>query len=194
MGTERRRKTVMGDRKEHVPEKPEVTFTIKRAVEADVPEINAIMQEAASDQTHPDWFVSSDINYIRRNLSECGITAIARTAEGEAAGFFIIELPEGGVDELADFLGFTEEQKKHTGIMDTAVVTRRFRGYGLQGRMLAFCEDELKDRELWYYLTTIHPDNKYSLANMQGGAGTVHRKNTELCDFFHKSGLFYSLE
>jgi hypothetical protein len=60
--------------------------------------------------------------------------------------------------------------------------------------MLAFCEDELKDRELWYYLTTIHPDNKYSLANMQGGAGTVHRKNTELCDFFHKSGLFYSLE
>ena len=59
-------------------------------------DIDAIMQEAASDQTHPDWFVSSDINYIRRNLSECGITAIARTAEGEAAGFFIIELPEGG--------------------------------------------------------------------------------------------------
>ena len=112
-------------------------------------DIDAIMQEAASDQTHPDWFVSSDINYIRRNLSECGITAIARTAEGEAAGFFIIELPEGGVDELADFLGFTEEQKQHTAIMDTAVVTRRFRGYGLQG-----------------------------------GAGIVHRKNTELCDFF----------
>ena len=80
------------------------------------------------------------------------------------------------MDELADFLGFTEEQKLHTGIMDTAVVTRRFRGYGLQGRMLAFCEDELKDRELWYYLTTIHPDNKYSLANMQGGGFEIAKR------------------
>lgn len=166
----------MMENQKEAEKKPEISFVIRRAVEADVPDMYAIMEEAAADQTHPDWFVSSDMDYMKRHLAGKGITAIARTEDGEAAGFFVIELPDSDVDELTELLEFTREQRDHTAVMDTAVVTGKYRGYGLQGRMLAFCEAELKGRDLWYYLTTIHPDNRFSLANMQGGGFEVAKR------------------
>ena len=66
-------------------------------------------------------------------------------------------------------LRFLSEQKAQTVIMDSAVVFKKFRGNGLQGKMLAFCLDYLKGKGYHYYMCTIHPDNQYSLHNMQGG-------------------------
>ena len=78
-------------------------FLIRQATQEDVPGIMDIMAEAAADQEHPDWFVSDDEAYVRKHISEHGYTIVARTVDGQTAGFFIVKYPEGE-DNLGHYL------------------------------------------------------------------------------------------
>ena len=40
-------------------------FSIDTAAERDLPELLAIMEEAAADSVHPEWFISDDEAYMR---------------------------------------------------------------------------------------------------------------------------------
>ena len=75
-------------------------FLIRQATQEDVPGIMDIMAEAAADQEHPDWFVSDDVSYVRKHISEQGYTIVARTVD---AGFFIVKYAEGE-DNLGHYL------------------------------------------------------------------------------------------
>ena len=153
-------------------------FSIDTAAERDLPELLAIMEEAAADPVHPEWFISDDEAYMRSHLTGKGFIAAARSREGEAAGFFMIKFPQPGEEQLADFLDFSEEQKGRTAVMDSAVVRKKYRGHGLQKKLLKYCEEVLEKEGYRYFLCTVHPDNVFSLKNMEnGGFRIVKRVN-----------------
>lgn len=140
-------------------------FTIRRAGTEDLGGIMKLMEEAKADTAHPDWFFADEEAYVREHLDGDGFVITACTQDGGIAGFFLVKKPELS-DNLGNYLDFTKEQLKRVAVMDSAVVGSAWRGNGLQGRMLKKAE-ELLAGECTYLMCTIHPDNIYSLGNMQ---------------------------
>ena len=51
--------------------------------------------------------------------------------------------------------------------LETAVVSEKFRGIQLQYRLFQKAEEMLHGSEYRYLMATVHPDNVYSLRNME---------------------------
>lgn len=152
-------------------------FIIRKADVSDVGGIMRLMEDAGKNPEHPKWFVADDEAYVRAHLDGKGFTIVAESADGEIAGFFIVKEPEPE-DNLGVHLGFDEEKLKKVAVMDSAVVGSRWRGNGLQGRMLEKAEELLDKRRFTCLMCTIHPENRYSLHNMQKHGYEV-KKTTE---------------
>ena len=146
---------------------------------ADMDGIMAVMYEAQNDKTHPDWFVSDDEEYVRAHMKEHGFVIVAQcTDTDQIAGFFLVKYPEDE-ENLGHYLEFNEEQLSHVAVMDSAAVGGRYRGNGLQGRMLETAEKLLDKNRFYYLMCTIHPDNKFSRHNMESHGYKVQK--TALC-------------
>lgn len=141
-------------------------FLIRQAEEKDIPGIMCVMREAETDHAHPDWFVSDDEAFVRKHLRDKGFVIAAEAPDGRIAGFFLVKYPQSE-ENLGNALNYTEEQLAKVAIMDSAAVASEFRGNGLQGRMLEEAERHLDTVRYPYLMCTVHPDNRYSLSNMQ---------------------------
>lgn len=141
-------------------------FIIRRAADGDVPGIMAVMDEAKNLSEHPEWFVADDEDFVRRHLSEEGFVIVAVAEDGQIAGFFLVKEPRPD-ENLGVYLDFDSEKLKQVAVMDSAAVGTAYRGNGLQGRMLKEAEKTLDTQKFRYLMCTIHPENIYSLQNMQ---------------------------
>lgn len=147
-------------------------FEIRRAVPQDIPGIMRVMDEMKRNASHPDWFVTDEEPFFRERISgdgstgERGFTLVAEAPGGEIAGFFVVTYPLPGKN-LGSYLSYTREQLDQAVTMDTTAVLARYRGHGLQRKMAAAAEKAIDRTGVRYLLCTIHPDNSYSLGNMQ---------------------------
>lgn len=82
-------------------------------------------------------------------------------------------------DNLGVYLDFDETKLNQVAVMDSTVVGSVWRGNGLQGRMLEKAEELLDKESFRYLMCTIHPENSYSLQNMQKHGYVV--KKTAKC-------------
>lgn len=145
-------------------------FLIEKAEEKDLEEIQNLMNKTVEYMENPDWFYEGEKEFLTICLKEdetTGFAVTARTKEGVLAGCFMVEIPGLAEYNLGNDLGFTKEQLLDSAHMDTAIVDPLYRGHGLQGRMMKVCEEEMKKRGIHYLLATVHPDNPYSLSNVQ---------------------------
>lgn len=141
-------------------------FLIREAEEKDLPGIMRVMLEASGDHAHPDWFAADDEAFVRMHLKDKGFVIAAEAPDGRIAGFFLVKYPQPE-ENLGVYLNFTEDQLAKAVIMDSAAVSREFRGNGLQGKMLEAAEKRLDTEKYTYLMCTVHPHNRYSLCNMQ---------------------------
>lgn len=149
-------------------------FVMRKAVSEDIEDIMKIMNSARADLDNPDWFVADNEEFVREHLEGRGFIVVAETEAKSIAGFFLVKVP-GLEENLGTFLDFTEEELDGTLIMDSAAVDRRYRGNGLQGRMLEAAEELASPDKYKYLMCTIHPENVYSLRNMQKHGYQVKR-------------------
>lgn len=152
-------------------------FVIRRAVSSDVSGIMELMEEARCNTEHPDWFFADNEEFVRKHLDTAGFVIVAEAEAGEIAGFFLVKEPEPD-ENLGAYLDFDREKLARVAVMDSAVVGSAWRGNGLQGKMLEKAEEFLDKEKFIYLMCTIHPDNKYSLHNMQKHGYEV-KKTTE---------------
>jgi ribosomal protein S18 acetylase RimI-like enzyme len=69
---------------------------------------------------------------------------------------------------LSKGLPLTEENLVKVAHMDSVVILPQYRGYKLQYRLMEAAEDVLcRETEYSIWMATVHPDNKYSLGNVQ---------------------------
>ena len=141
-------------------------FIIRIATEEDIPDIMCIMKARPSGNTRTEWFITDEEDAVRACLEECGYIIVAQSEQGEIAGFFIVRYPKED-ENLGKYLGFSEEQLEKVILMDSVSVRLEFRGNGLQGKMLEEAEKRIDRDRYKYAMCTIHPDNVYSLYNMQ---------------------------
>ena len=142
-------------------------FILRQAGEADLSGIMTVMDTAARLTEPKEWFVSDDADYVEAHLeSEKGFVFIAEDS-GTVAAFFMVHFPGLSENSLGRELGFSGEELLLCAHMDSAAVLPEYRGHKLQARLCALAEEELKKRGYRYLLCTVHPDNRFSLENMQ---------------------------
>lgn len=161
---------------------------IRFAVESDIPHIMSLMSGAAGVGTPDDWYVTDDEDFVRRhlggemqvqdfqthNVSE-GYT-LKCMVDGELAAFLIVRHPGEAEDNLGLELLHTPTEKvqkwqqellHRIAHMESAAVHPAHRGKGLQGKLLAKAEEIEVSRGTGYLMATVHPDNIYSLRNLE---------------------------
>lgn len=120
-----------------------------------------------------EWF-AIDPDEETRELAQAGdLRFWVADADGRMAGVFSLIRPGLRDFNLGYELELTEAELERVIHMDSAAVHPEFRGHAIQRRLISRAEEELEGKIL---LCTIHPDNRYSLQNMQKLGYTVEKK------------------
>ena len=143
-------------------------FQIEKMTIKNLPEIMEIMENARQSVKEAEWFVADEEAYVRQVLERNGFLVGAREEKSrELVGFFMVFYPEAQ-DNLGQYAGLTGEELGKVVYMDSAAVKERYRGNGLQGRMLQKAEAQTeKGQDVQYYMCTVHPNNHSSLYTMK---------------------------
>lgn len=148
-------------------------FQIEKMTINNLPEIMEIMENARQSVKEAEWFVADEEAYVRQVLEGNGFLVGAREEKSrELVGFFMVFYPEAQ-DNLGQYAGLTGEELGKVVYMDSAAVKERYRGNGLQGRMLQKAEALLREeqtekgQDVQYYMCTVHPNNHSSLYTMK---------------------------
>ena len=113
-----------------------------------------------------DLFAVDDLDagWIRERLSENGSFGIAaRTPNGELIGMLMVCCYGDDEENLSFDLGYLPEEYRHVCNLECAAVLPEHRGHGLERRMFAFAEEQLRGTEIHTMAMTVSPDNPASL-------------------------------
>ncbi len=145
------------------------SYYIRRAVpgEEKMARDMVIRVKEAMPEDQQEWFsidnLEEELGDFREGKVSCYF-AMKRLENGEEepAALFFTEIPGLTEHNLGHHVGFSEEELRRVVHMDTAVVLPEHRGHGLQSRLMAFPEEELKKAGFTHLMGTVHPENPYS--------------------------------
>lgn len=142
---------------------------IKKAVVEDAKEIMDVIQYVHDQMEQPNWYVIDDQKYYEYHLQDgkgIGYKAVDVQA-GKIVGIFIAIIPQTKELNLGYDIGFSKEKAEKSVVMDTVAVLPEYRGHNLQYKTMMAAEQELKALGYQYLLCTVHPENRFSLGNVQ---------------------------
>lgn len=140
---------------------------IRRAAEADVEEIMIIMEQVAQQMAQSSWFVPSDAAFVKKQVAGDGLVIVAENGRQEVVAAFVVFFPGNHEDNLGFDLHLPASERLKVAHMETVIVKPQYRGSRLQRRLLKAAEQELEQTGYRYLMCTVHPENHYSLNNMQ---------------------------
>lgn len=142
---------------------------VEKALVTDAKEIMALIRYVHDNMENQQWYVIDSAEYYSHHLEEgkgVGYKAVD-TETGKIVGIFIAIIPETIETNLGYDIGFIEEKAKRVAIMDTVAILPEYRGKNLQYRTMLAAEKDLKEQGYQYLLCTVHPENHFSLHNVQ---------------------------
>ncbi len=143
-------------------------MTITFAAPEDTREIYQLMCQTQAAMEYPDWYCIDTEEYISEHITDRSKGIVLKAEEnGQIGAFFLIHLPGQDPDNMGHYLNLSHEQLVYTAYMDSAAVHPDFRGRRLQYTMMAEGEQWLKELGYRHLFATVHPENRYSLANLQ---------------------------
>lgn len=148
-------------------EKSDNIIVISRA---GYPALDGIMNvmETAKKITKQEWFVSDDRDYVRKHIEQEGFVMVAEDHETGVVGFVMIDFPGMDQKNLGSYLGLEGEALCQVVHIDSAAVLPVYRGLHLQERLIEAAENILDQMPKYRYrMCTAHPDNVYSLRNLE---------------------------
>ncbi len=146
------------------------SFKISLACMQDAVPIHKLMEKVYENMMNKDMFFCDDLEFVKNHIENQGFIVKA-VYDGDSecteqiAGVLIVRFPKNFEDNLGRDVGITELHK--VAHMESVVVDVKFRGYGLQDRMLKYAEKIIMQREYTYLLATVSPENKHSLDNFK---------------------------
>ncbi len=149
---------------------------IRKGTKEDTQAFVKFLQQIQEDMENKAWFYLDPPEDIYRMMESEIMELWLAEEDGLLAGAFSIIRPGMDACNYGFDLGFTEEELLRTVNMDTAAVHPRFRGRGLQRRLIQQAEAELMQKGSAILLCTVHPDNGFSLQNMQKQGYTIRKK------------------
>ena len=119
-----------------------------------------------ADMPRKEWFYLDPPDTVRRMMAD-GIMELWLVMDGNqiAAAFDILHPGTDSYNYGYD-LSLSQEELLQVVHMDTAAVHPDYRGLGLQRKMVELAEQSLRGNGRRILLSTVHPENQYSLNNM----------------------------
>ena len=154
-----------------------MNFTIRKGTSQDTERYIDLLTYIKANMTQSQWFYIDPPEYIRQSLSDGTMEVWFAEEGGRIAGAFHIIHPGLHPDNYGYELDFGTEDLLRVIHMDSAAVHPDYRGHKLQRKLMAFIEEDLRSRYPGaILLTTVHPENLYSLYNVQSLGYTVARR------------------
>ena len=151
-------------------------FNFRMAEEKDVPKLYEMVRYAKKNVPDPDWFEAEDEGFLCRHIEKEGFTILAlddskNNTNETIAAFLTVRFPRSEEDNLGEYLDLTEEEMQAVAHLEIAVVDPKYQGNSLQYRLFLEAEKILKSgwkgNPMHYLMATVHPDNRFSLGNME---------------------------
>ena len=148
----------------------------RRGTSADTEGFIRFLQEVWETMPRKEWFYLDPPDTVREMMND-GTMALWVAMDGErmAAAFDILFHGLASNNYGYD-LGLTEQELLQVVHMDTSAVHPDYRGRGLQQKMVQTAEEALSGWGRRILLCTVHPDNVYSLNNMQKQGYTIQKR------------------
>ena len=145
----------------------------RRCVSSDLEELAALQSAVRAAMPRPELFIPNTREELARDLAES--LCIGVWAEGALAAYVILRYCGDSRHNYAAYLDIPPCDWKYWANGDSAVVAPRWRGNGLQQRMIRLME-EWRRPEIIGIGCTVSPDNAYSLNNVQAMGFSVHTR------------------
>lgn len=154
-----------------------MNLTIRKGTLADTDNYIALLRTVREGMERKDWFYMDSPAELRAMTQE-GILELWVAMDGQRmAGAFHILHPGLSEFNYGLELGLSRDELLRVIHMDSAAVHPDYRGNGLQRRLMAVIEEELSRRcPGAILLTTVHPENLYSLCNVLSLGYTVQKR------------------
>ena len=140
------------------------TFIISQAELKDATIIHNLMKAVYEKLEDKTLFFCDDIEYVQRHIEKEGF-AIKVEQDGKLVASLVVRFPGDAEDNLGKDVNIHELQK--VAHIESIVVDEKYRGNGLQDKMIKYAEDRLKQKDYTYIMATVSPDNKHSLDNFK---------------------------
>lgn len=141
-------------------------IVIRKGTAADTEAYIRMLQEVQAAMDNQEWFFLDPSEEIREMMENGMMQLWVAEEDGRMAGAFDYIVPGLASINYGYDLGFTREELLRVVQMDTAAVYPAFRGRGLQKKLMETAEAEIRQQQSRILLTTVHPDNRYSLENI----------------------------
>lgn len=140
------------------------TFIISQAELKDATNIHNLMKAVYEKLEDKTLFFCDDLDYVQRHIEKEGF-AIKVEQDGKLVASLIVRFPGDAEDNLGKDVDIKELKK--VAHIESVVVDEKYRGNGLQDRMIKFGEEVIFQRGYTYLMATVSPDNKHSLDNFK---------------------------
>ena len=149
---------------------------IRKGSTADTERMLQLLHKVKDDMENQDWFFLDPDEEIRK-MMESGVMQLWLAEDGDrVAAIFDYIIPGLNGYNYGYDLGFSEEDLLRVVQMDTAAVDPSYRGLKLQKTLMQRAEQEIREIPGIILLSTIHPDNRYSLNNLLAQDYSVEKK------------------
>ena len=135
-----------------------------------------MLQEVQAAMDNQEWFFLDPPEEIREMMESGMMQLWVAEEDGRMAGAFDYIYPGLGEMNYGYDLDFTREELLRVAQMDTAAVYPAYRGRGLQKILMEKAAEEISRTPGRILLTTVHPDNVYSLNNILKQGYSIAKK------------------
>lgn len=143
-----------------------MNLTFHKGIYEDTQLLIPFLEEIKAEMQEQDWFYLDSPDVIREMMTDGTMELWLTTDDTRLAAIFTILHPGLQSHNYGYDLDLSEEELQLVIHMDTAAVHRDYRGLGLQGKMVQMAEKELSGKGRKILLSTVHPENRFSLNNM----------------------------
>lgn len=141
-------------------------LTFRKGTVADAEDLITFLERVRAEMTHPEWFYLDPPELVREMLEDGTMTLWLAEENQQIVAIFDILKPALRDYNYGYDLNLQEDELLQVVHMDTAAVHSAYRGRGLQAQMVQMAERELSGNGKKILLSTVHPENKFSLNNM----------------------------
>ncbi|MBR3973815.1 MAG: GNAT family N-acetyltransferase [Oscillospiraceae bacterium] len=143
-----------------------MNISIRKGNIADTERMLQLLHKVKDGMENDAWFFLDPDEEIR-GMMESGVMQLWLAEDGDrVAAIFDYIVPGLNSYNYGYDLGLSEEQLLRVVQMDTAAVDPDYRGLKLQKTLMQRAEREIREVPGRILLSTIHPDNCYSLNNL----------------------------
>lgn len=142
---------------------------IRPAQADDVDRIYELMKKVYEQLEDKSIYVCDDREFVLAHIKAEGFIVIACdecNEKNSIAGCLIVRYPEES-DNLGYDIELPENKLKEVVHMESAVVAEKYRGMGLQKKMLEYAQGMIDRKSFHYLMATVSPDNPASYHTLE---------------------------